>query len=151
MTALDVVTEGRIVRRFSGTVEVEDDGRTIVGRYAPYDVVTDVADEGILYREVIRRGAFRKACRAPNRVPLTFGHSSDLGNEIARAVDLVEEEDGLYGTFRADASGLGDHGLAIIRSKAVTGLSVPRSSIRRDRNWSTGSSSVGFCSWNTSR
>lgn len=124
MTATDVTLDGRIVRRFTATVEVESDGRTILGRCAPYDVVTDVEDGGAVYREVIRHGAFRKAAKAPNRVPLVFEHRTDLGNEIGRATELREDADGLYGVFRAHSSMLGDHGLEIIRSGAVTGLSI---------------------------
>lgn len=123
MTALEV-REGTILRRFSGPLEVESDGRTIIGRCCPFDVVADVADGGAIYREVIRRGAFRKVGRAPQRVPLNFEHRTDLGNEIARATVLEEREDGLYGTFRAHESTIGDHALAIIRSGAVTGLSI---------------------------
>jgi len=123
MTATPVL-EGSIYRRFDAALEIESDGRSIIGRCCPYDVVADVEDGGALYREVIRHGAFRKVAKAPNRVPLNFEHRTDLGSEIGRAVELEERDDGLYGTFRAHDSMLGEHGLSIIRSGAVRGLSI---------------------------
>lgn len=121
--SLDDVREGTIERRFSGPVEVGD-GRTILGLCAPYDVVATVADGGIPYQEIIRPGAFRRSTRAPNRVLLNYEHRTDLGNVIGPATDLVERDDGLHGTFRVLPGALGDLALEMIRSGAVTGLSV---------------------------
>jgi len=114
---------GTIERRYAGPVEVGD-GRTIVGLCAPYDRVATVSDGGLPYQEVIRNGAFRRSTKAPHRTLLNYEHRTDLGNVIGPATELVERDDGLYGTFRVLPGALGDHALEVIRSGACTGLSV---------------------------
>jgi len=122
-TVPDVVRTGTIERRYAGPVDVGD-GRTIVGLCAPYDRVATVSDGGPPYQEVIRAGAFRRSTKAPHRTLLNYEHRTDLGNVIGPATELVERDDGLYGTFRVLPGALGDHALEVIRSGACTGLSV---------------------------
>lgn len=113
------------VRRYATTLDVGD-GRTIIGRCVPYDVPATVVDPAspAPYSEVVRHGAFRRSVKAPNRVLLRYEHLRDLPNVIGRAVELVEHDDGLHGTFRAVDGNIGDHALELIRAGFVTGLSV---------------------------
>jgi HK97 family phage prohead protease len=114
----------RILRSYSEPLELRD-GRNISGRCIPYDQPAMVCEPGgDPYREVIRPRAFRRAIRAAGMVLLNYEHQSqDLGNQIGPSIDLTETDDGLYATFRALETPLGDHALALIRS-GVTGLSV---------------------------
>lgn len=120
----------RIVRSFAAEALEVADGRTIVGRCVPYDEVGLVADGGgEPYREVWRAGAFRRVIRgaAAGRLPailLNYEHRTDLANAIGRTVELDDRADGLWGTFRAHDTAIGEQGLELVRCGAVTGLSV---------------------------
>lgn len=112
------------ILRFDSTLELGD-GRTIVGRVVPYNVPALVADElGVTYREQIAPGTFRRAVRAPNRVLLNYEHRTGILDQVARCTELVESDAGLDGVFRALDGVPGDQALELIRSGAVTGLSV---------------------------
>lgn len=115
-----------VVRAYAGPVELEGDGRTIVGRCIPYDLPALVCEPGgIPYREVWRAGSFRTVVRDPGRVLLNYEHRDGLLDQIGPAVELEERaDDGLFGTFRALPSASGDQALELVRSGAVTGLSV---------------------------
>ncbi len=112
------------IERF-GSVEVGD-GRTIVARIAPFGVDARVRDgDGPEYVERIVAGAFRRQTRDPARVPilLNYEHREGLGDQIGRATDLVERDDGLHGTFVALSTPFGDQGLDLIRA-GIVGLSL---------------------------
>jgi HK97 family phage prohead protease len=113
-----------IVRAYAGPLETTD-GRTIVGRCVPFDVPAMVADaDGVPYREIWRAGAFRRVVRGAGRVLLNYEHRDGLVDTIGPAIELEERPDGLHGTFRAMNGVPGDQALELIRSGAVTGLSV---------------------------
>jgi HK97 family phage prohead protease len=115
-----------ISRLFVGPLDVEGDGRTIVGRCIPYDVPTRVADEGNPepYVETWKRGAFRAALRDPGRIHLVWNHDETaIGNQLGHAVSFLEDAGGLDGTFRAVGTP-GDQALELIRSGMARGLSV---------------------------
>ena len=115
----EVLNPSGTIERF-GTVEVGD-GRTIVARIAPFGVDARVRDgeNGPEYVERIARGAFRRALRDPARVPilLNYEHREGLGDQIGRATELVERDDGLHGTFVALSTPFGDQGLDLIRGR----------------------------------
>lgn len=111
-------------RAFDGEVVAEGDGRTITGRCVPYDVPANVSDGGPTYREVWRHGAFRNVCKSPNRTTLNYGHATNLADLVGHAVELAEQPDGLYATFRALDGDDGDKALALIRAGVATGLSI---------------------------
>lgn len=119
----------RIERRYAIDLDVSD-GRTIVGRCVPYDETATVADPGgPPYLERIRPGSFRRFLRALGAgrigtVRLVYEHGQTMGDVVGPAVELVERDDGLHGTFRALDGNLGDHGLELVRSGTCTGLSV---------------------------
>lgn len=118
-------TSTTITRSFAATDLEVGDGRTIVGRLVPYGEVARVAD-GLdePYDEVWVPGAFRRVVRAADRVLLNYEHRAGLLDQIARCTSLVDGDGGLDGEFRAFDGPVGDHGLELVRSKAVTGLSV---------------------------
>lgn len=124
-----MTSEPLTVRRsFVATLEAND-GRTILGRCVPYGVEATVVDAvgpraGLPYRELWQRGAFRRACKAPNRVMFNYEHREGIGDVIGHAVELSESDDGLDAVFRALPGTPGDQALELIRSGIVTGLSI---------------------------
>lgn len=140
-TEVAEVVEYGTIRREIEVVDLEvGDGRTIYGRCVPYDVEALVSDGGMPYREVCRRGMFPKPvvkASLARGVLLNWQHSGDLGNQIGKAEEILEREDGLYGTFRARPGVFGDQGLELIRDGSATGLSIQvqmhaRGTVRRD-------------------
>lgn len=117
--------------------DVDGDGRTVLVRAVPYGVPVAVADQvddrarGLstaVYREGWERGAFRRAVKAPHRVPFVIGRHSDRRTnpyaDIGRAKVLEERGDGLYASMLVDRSGFGDHALEKITSGQWLGISV---------------------------
>jgi HK97 family phage prohead protease len=107
------------LRYHLGSLEVRDDGRTIVGVAVPYGQPTDIGP----YTETFIRGAFADV--DPATVPLTATHPRS-GDQlpIGVAVELRNEPDGLYGSFKVSDVDLGNDVLTLVRDKAVTGLSI---------------------------
>jgi HK97 family phage prohead protease len=102
------------------SVELElRDGRTIVGRAIPYGIEAQIGS----YLELFRPGAFADV--DPSSVPLTAPHPKD-GAELPIGVSLAysERPDGLYGEWRVSETTFGDDVLALVRDRAVSGLSV---------------------------
>jgi HK97 family phage prohead protease len=95
------------------------DGRTIVGRFMPYNVVTRIGS----YTESFASGAFSGA--DASTVPLTAPHPKD-GAElpIGISVTLEDRDDGGWGEWRVSETTFGDDVLALVRDGAVSGLSV---------------------------
>jgi len=113
-------------RTFDAELEVLDaERREVFGRCVPYGQVAEVADqtpEGVrVYRESFDLGAFRGVTKAPNRVVLTHEHET---LPLGFGTELLERDDGLYGTFVITRSGLGDHVLQLVRDGVLHGLSV---------------------------
>lgn len=117
--------------------DVDGDGRTVLVRAVPYGVPALVADgvddraRGLAtrqYREGWEHGAFRRAVRAPHRVPFVVGRHSDRRTnpyaDVGRARVLEERADGLYASLLVDRSGFGDHALEKITSGQWRGVSV---------------------------
>jgi HK97 family phage prohead protease len=115
-----------LIRRFAADFATAEDGRNIIGRCVPYDVAAKVTDRPgqAPYVEVYRHGAFARAVKAPHRVLLNYEHGEGLGNIIGHAEQLDERPDGLWASFRALDGPQGDTGLALVRNKSATGLSV---------------------------
>jgi HK97 family phage prohead protease len=119
----------RLTRAY--VTNLEEDGRTILGRCVPYNVPALVRDGPNLppYEEIFAAGAFKRITTEPGRVRLTYEHPDKRGggtvaDQLGRAVEMRDEMDGLHGAFRVVESDLGDHALALVREKIVTGLSV---------------------------
>jgi HK97 family phage prohead protease len=115
----------RLLRTFDARL-APGDGRTIVGRAVPYNVPAEVSDDGgtTRYREMFVEGAFRRACRVPERVVLTGEHEHGMLATIGRAIELHEDEDGFYGAWEVTPGAIGDHALALVHQGVLRGLSV---------------------------
>jgi hypothetical protein len=121
-------------------VDVDEAGRIATIRVVPYGVPRllrdqlDMPERGLStqpYREGWRVGAFRRAIRAPHRVPFVVGiaegHEArrrDPFADVGRARALVEREDALYADVIIDRSPFGDATLAKIDSGQWRGISV---------------------------
>lgn len=136
---------GFVVRTFTAEIASDGDGRTIEGLVIPFDVEQTVSDPPDFqpYRESIARGAFRRAVKAPNRVNerepdpvlLDFEHYGALTHDalgsmgsiagtLGHATELVEQPDGLHGTFRVLNGPDGDKALELVHEKVLRGFSV---------------------------
>ena len=115
-----------ITRHFEPDLEVRasGDGRTIAGIVVPYERVARVSDGGPSYDEMFRRGAFAKTIRERgDRVKLLSQHNSRT-NPLGRAVELREDNAGLYGEFRVSKTQAGDEALELVRDGALDSFSV---------------------------
>ena len=123
------------IRTFPVDLE-EGDGRTLYGRLVPYNEVATVADAGPPYDEMFCPGAFerdRRLAKAPNRVELRHEHMGGLMETVGYGVTFAEEDDGLYGTFKALESGSGDQALAMARAGILRAFSVGFQAVRTRR------------------
>jgi hypothetical protein len=89
-------------------LQIDDDAGTAEGILVPWDVETAIVErrgDGLVhYVEAFRRGSCDRACRAPGRLPITYGHSDAFGDRLGVATHLEDREDGLWGRFRFDDS-----------------------------------------------
>lgn len=112
-----------IARRFAGlaSVEVEVGARTFDGYALRWG-------EANSYREIFERGAFAKTLASPpallrGKKP-SFYLQHDWNNVIGEWTDIREDAVGLFVRGRFIASPIGDHAMALVREKLVTGLSI---------------------------
>ena len=119
----------RLTRAY--VTDLEEDGRTILGRCVPYNVPALVRDAPNLppYEEIFAVGTFKRITADPARVRLTYEHPDKRGggtvaDQLGRGVEFRDEMDGLHGAFRVVESDLGDHALALVKERILTGLSV---------------------------
>ena len=99
------------------TLELREDGRTLVGTVMPYNTPTKVGG----YTETFVSGAFGDA--DPTQVPLLAVHDHE-SLPIGRALSLTDGPNGLDAELRVSETRLGDEALTLIRDGAATGLSV---------------------------
>jgi HK97 family phage prohead protease len=108
--------------------EVGGDGRTIEALIVPYNTVARVSDPPSfeMYDERWLPGAFEKQTKAADRIKvwLNFEHEEGLRGIVGHGVELREESDGLYGTFRVHNNADGDKALELIGENIVTGMSL---------------------------
>ena len=92
----------QLLIRESAQLELQDDGRTAIGRLIPYNTVTDIVDPrtGDIYKETFLHRAFEGALKNPDRIDLRYSHDGGLDNVLGQGLELEEREDGLYGAFR---------------------------------------------------
>lgn len=96
-------------RSFAVDLDIDDE-RTVSGLVVPYDQIapiTELRPDGVLsYRERFVRGAFERATRAGNagRIPLVYTHSDSFPDRLGYGLEFRESDEGLFGTFRLDAS-----------------------------------------------
>jgi HK97 family phage prohead protease len=106
----------------------EGDGRTLIGRVVPYNVIADVADPPTYqpYKEQFAPGAFRAQLAAANRIDvlLNYEHRQGISDIVGRGVSLDDKPDGLYGTFRMLTHADGDKALELYHAGVLRGLST---------------------------
>lgn len=104
----------------------DGDGRTLIGRVVPYNVIATVADPPTYkpYRESFATGAFRAQVAAANRVLLNFNHRQGISDVVGRGISLDDRPDGLYGAFRVLDHPDGDKALQLYHDRVLTGMST---------------------------
>jgi HK97 family phage prohead protease len=119
--------------------QLRDDGRTLTGRIVPYNEVTTVVEydeakgEMVRYQETFLPHSLAAMAQGFNArggkfsngqfVPLLIDHNDNFDNMIGSAVELRDEDDGAYASFRL----YDDARITKIRSvlsESHTGLSV---------------------------
>ena len=105
------------------------DGRTLVGRLVPYGVASTVSDGGARYRERFTRGAFERQLRSGQHRQVALFAEHNLPGmprrlPLARAAELYDGDDGLYGAFPLPHTSAADDALELVRTGVVTGLSL---------------------------
>lgn len=114
--------------RFIPVEMADGDGRTLVARIVPYNVVARVADPPLWesYQEMFMPGAFRAQLTAADRIKvlLNYEHGQSIGDVIGHGTSLEDHSDGLYGTFRVLNHPDGDKALELVREGVLRGLSA---------------------------
>lgn len=97
-----------VIQRSAAALEPTGDGWTVEGLAVPYDVATEVSDDGgaSTYLEAFSPGSYsRDTAKGGRWVNLMVGHQGDDGERfLGRCVRLAEERDGLVAAFRLDRS-----------------------------------------------
>jgi HK97 family phage prohead protease len=132
----------------SADFELRDDGRTLTGRIVPYGEVSNVVEmnketnELVRYQETFLPHSLAAMAQGFNArggkfsdgrfVPLLIDHNDAFDNMIGHCVELRDEDDGAYGSFRL----YDDARIQKIRSvlsESHTGLSVAFRDIKEPR------------------
>jgi HK97 family phage prohead protease len=124
-----------LLRQFTSSLHVRDDGRTLVGPLLPWGITARVLDRGRLVEETFERGALTGT--DPARVPLTATHPRDAGTlPIGRTVELEERDDAAWGAWHVSKTALGDEVLELARDGVPLGLSVGFAEVAGGSRWS---------------
>ena len=128
-------------RSFTTDLEVraDGDGRTIQGIVVPYGQNAKVSDGGPHYQERFQRGAFSKYLseKPVDRFALRLLSQHDAHKPLGRAVDMVETEAGLMGSFRVSDTAYGRDQLELVRDGVLGAFSVGFMPIKSKRDGST--------------
>jgi hypothetical protein len=101
---------------------IDTEGRMVTGVVAPYDEVSYLAPDPA--GERIIRGAFAKSiAQRGDKILLFVGHAHD-GAAVGRAVDWLDDETGLTGTFRVSRGKSGDQALEDLDNDNFGGMSA---------------------------
>ena len=115
-------------RSFTSDLEVraDGDGRTIQGIVVPYGQTAKVSDGGPAYQERFQRGAFAKYLseKPVDRFALRLLSQHDANRPLGRAVDMVETDAGLLGSFRVSDTAYGRDQLELVRDGVLGAFSV---------------------------
>lgn len=125
-------TEGRgsgLLRRVF-PADITSDGRTVDVRIVPYGERAIANDggggdaRGIPYQEEFVAGVFTHQVRAANRVLANFEHQPGIGGVVGHGIQLREEQDGFYGSFRMHETNDGNKALTLVREGVLDGVSL---------------------------
>ncbi len=115
----------------SSTELAAGSGRQVFGVVVPYGQVAEVSDGAGPYLERFQFGAFaRSISERGTKVKLMTGHDHRR-LPVGRAVELREQQDGLYGCFELAQTRDGDDALELVRSGTVDSFSVGFRGIRQ--------------------
>lgn len=117
-----------LTRDFIADIEIRSDGtgRTVHGILVPYSQVARVSDGGAPYEEAFAPGAFARdlAARAGDFRGVKFLYQHDSREPIGRAMELREDDAGLYGAFRVSNTHRGDEALELLRDGVLDSFSI---------------------------
>jgi HK97 family phage prohead protease len=105
-------------------------GRTVFGTVVPYGQVVTVDDGAGPYQERFEYGAFARSIRERGAKIRLFTNHDTRKMPVGRAVELVEEPDGLHAAFDIVATRDGDDALELVRSGTVDSFSVGFAGVR---------------------
>jgi HK97 family phage prohead protease len=115
------------VRTFSPQVRTEGDGRTIIGRVAPYGEPARINGVDGPYQETFVRGSFLlDGARAPLHVdhPQAGRYHDERDMAVSPPGEFRERDDGLYGAWHLPRSDAADALLDAVNGGRVSALSV---------------------------
>lgn len=101
--------------------------RTVAGKRELRGIVVPFGKAQRIDHSLVEKfvpGAFRKQLAAPHRIPLFRDHEVHGGTLIGRALELREENVGLYGAFRVAPTVAGDEALALVEDGALNQWSI---------------------------
>lgn len=128
-----------VLYRSFGAVDLEGDGRTIVGLAAPYDEVAIVDDGQGPYREQYDRGAFRGVVeRWPARrckVQLEHPERVGMGAWVGRGQEWRDTEEGLRVVLRLDDTEDGRAAAYKVRDGQTPAMSIAYVPGQSDSQW----------------
>jgi HK97 family phage prohead protease len=111
-----------LVRAYPSAIEVEGDGRTIVGLLAPYDQWAEVDDGFGPYLESFARGCFKRA--TTGRAQYLRVQLEHNGHWVGRGNAWRESERGLEAELRLDDTEAGREAAFKVHDKQTPGLSI---------------------------
>lgn len=129
---------GVIHRTFAADI-TPGEGRTVDVRVVPYgDRITHNDGLGGLpvgmpYTEEWARGVFSHQVKAAHRVLANVEHEQGIGGIVGHGVALIDNHDGMYGSFKFHETPDGDKALMLVREGILEGVSVeaiPQKSVR---------------------
>lgn len=134
-------TTERMSRAFElGGFQMRDDGRTVEGRFLPFNEAALVADPGAEpYREMFLPGCLDYVCAQSAKrgnaafIGLDLDHRGDLDHQIGSARSVEQRDDGAWGVFRL-YNGPDLPKVQSMLEDSHTGLSVHFADRRRARN-----------------
>jgi HK97 family phage prohead protease len=111
-----------LVRAYPSAVEVEGDGRTVVGLLAPYNERAEVDDGFGPYLETFLPGCFTRACKGrPEYLRVQLEHN---GHWVGRGSMWRDTSRGLEAELRLDDTEAGREAAYKIRDGQTPGLSI---------------------------
>jgi HK97 family phage prohead protease len=119
--------------RALASIEVDAEHGTAEALLVPYDTPTRIVEYQpgrgrVSYTEVFKHGSNERAVRAgAGRIPLVYNHSESFGDRMGVVTRFWEQDDGLYGALRFDASKLAAVQDAVTTSHA--GISIAFTSV----------------------
>lgn len=101
---------------------VDEEARTVDGLCVPYDEISYLTADNPK-GERVKRGAFNKSIQQRGSKILLF-RQHEYSAAVGRAIELRDDEEGLFGSFRIARTAVGDETLHEVNEGVLPGLSV---------------------------